>query len=80
MDREVARHVIRASYRGFREICDLLPLLKDQCDEAEYTALAKIIATIGADMQLKLNQHFYDRFPGLREEVHGTVDKYGVLL
>ncbi len=80
MDREVARHVIRASFRSFGELTDLLPLLKAQCDPEEYKVLAKMIASIGAEASLTLNKHVFAAFPGLEDEFQASIDKYGRIL
>ena len=44
MDRDVARHVIRASFQATRELTSLIPVLKEHAPSDEYRDYARRIA------------------------------------
>jgi len=80
MDRDLARHVIVASFRSFRELTMLLPLLKEHCDAAEYEIFAKAIAAVGVEIQMEVRKKAFALYPDLEQEIQGKIDKYGALI
>ncbi len=77
MDINIARHVIRASFRGGRELENLLGLLKEHCDGSEYKTYAAAIAAAIASIQLEIVDRVVSSHPALGEEVEATISKYG---
>ena len=44
MDRNLARHIVRTAFRCGGKLEELLPLLKEHCDDAEYGEYRRAIA------------------------------------
>lgn len=77
MDINIARHVIRASFRSGQELENLLGFLKNHCDPSEYKAFATAIATAVASIQLEIVNRVVSLHPGLEDEMENTISKYG---
>jgi hypothetical protein len=77
MDINVARHVIRASFRSGRELEALLGLLKEHCGADEYRTYATAIATAVASIHLEIVNRITSSHPGLEDEIEAVVSKYG---
>jgi hypothetical protein len=77
MDRDVARHVLRVSFRASRELGNLVPLLKEELPAAEYEPLAKGIASAVAEVGFAVMEQVFALHPELRTEVDRQIDQYG---
>ena len=75
MERDLARHIIRTTFRTARELSGLL-LLKQHLDEEEYKAYARRIATAIYTIDVELIDPLYASQPGLKDEVEASLDKY----
>jgi hypothetical protein len=80
MERILAKHVVKAVFQSGGRLEQLLHLLKEQCDEAEYAeyrmAIAKAIHGIGNELLKKA----YSSHPQLEEEIESEIKKYGRVL
>lgn len=76
MNIDVARHVIRALFRSGRELEELIPLLKENCEADEYQVYVKAIATAIASIHLEIGNRVTASHPGLEQEIESTIDKY----
>lgn len=77
MNIDVARHVIRALFRSGRELEDLIPLLKENCETSEYEVYVKAIATALASIHLEIGNRITASHPALEQEIESTIKKYG---
>ncbi len=77
MDINVARHVIRASFRSGRELEALLDLLKAHCGVAEYRTYATAIATAVASIHVEIVNRVTSSHPDLENEIETVISKYG---
>lgn len=64
--------------RSARELQDLLPLIREHCDPAEYEACAKAIASVVAEISLGLQKTVFENNPEVKAEVEEAVTRYGV--
>jgi hypothetical protein len=80
MDRDLASHVIRMSFRSMSEITGLLPLLKAHCTHDEYVEYRNVIAGIAAEISRELMHKIFSLYPDLEDEVDQTIKKYDRLL
>ena len=76
MERDLARHVIRAAFRTARELGALLAPLKQHLDEEEYKAYARRIATAIHTIDVELVDPLYASQPGLKDEVEASLERY----
>jgi hypothetical protein len=77
MDINLARHVVRASFRSGRELEGLLGVLKEHCSASEYKTYATAIATAVASIHLEIVNRITSGHPGLEDEIEATISKYG---
>jgi len=79
MDKELARHVVRETFRGWKFLTDLVPLLKQHCDPDEYAVYKKAIGTISGDISLELLGAIFKAYPDLEKEMEANKQKYGAV-
>jgi hypothetical protein len=80
MEKDLARHIVVASFRSFRELTALLPMLKEHCDNTEYESFAKAIAAVGFEIQMQVRNRAVALYPNLEQEIKTKIDKYGALI
>jgi len=80
MEKELALHVIRTALRSAGSLEELLPLLKEHCDEKEYDEYRMAIATAIYNINNELTSRAFSAHPQLEEEVEIRINKYGRLL
>lgn len=76
MDIDVARHVLRVSFKASRELGNLMPFLKEELPAAEYEPLAKGIASAVAEVGFAVMDRVFALHPELRDEVDRQIDRY----
>ena len=76
MDRDLARYVIRTSFRTTRELGTLLPLLKQHLIEQEYKDYARGIASAIDAVNVALINTTFASHPELKAEVEASMAKY----
>ncbi len=59
---------------------ELLPLLKEHCDEKEYSEYRMAIAKAIYNINNELTKKAFSAHPQLEEEVESKISKYGRLL
>ena len=77
MDINVARYVIRASFRSGQELETLFNLLQSHCDPNEYKTYTTAIATVVASIQLEIVNRIVASHPDLEDEMEKIISKYG---
>jgi hypothetical protein len=80
MEKELAKHVIRAAFQSASRLEDLLPLLKEHCDETEYGEYRMAIAKAIYGIQNELLKKAFSAHPQLEVEIESDINKYGRLL
>ena len=80
MDQELARHIVRVTFRSWGLLTDLIPLIKKHCDTEEYQELSKSIATISGDYSSLLLDKVFAANPGLEKEVEEKIKKFGTVI
>ena len=68
MDKELARHIVRTTFKSSAGLEDLLPLLRHHCAGAI------------ADIHRELTTRVFSTFPELQAEVDRSIQKYGRIL
>jgi hypothetical protein len=76
MDEDVARHVLRVSFRASRELGELVPFLKDELPAAEYEPIGKGIASAIAEIGFAVMERVFADHPELRAEVDRQIERY----
>jgi hypothetical protein len=76
MEIDLARHALRTAFRSSRELRELLGLLKDHCNQAEYAEFSKAIATAIASIQLEVVNRLTAAHPALESEIETIIGKY----
>jgi hypothetical protein len=77
MDRELARHVVTAGFHSASILQDLIPLLKEHCDQSEYNQYLKAIASVSTEVTLEIFDKIFAEYPDLKQEVDAKIAKYG---
>jgi hypothetical protein len=77
MNRDLASHVVAAGFHSASILQDLLPLLKEHCDQAEYDLYLKAIASVSTELSLEIFEKIFAEHPDLKEEVDAKITKYG---
>jgi len=80
MDKELARHIVRATFRSSAGLEELLPLVRHHCGEEEARTYALAIASAIADIHRELTTRVFSTFPELEAEVERSIQKYGRIL
>ncbi len=80
MNRDLARHVATAALRTSTQLTSLLPLLKAQCDPAEYARLLRGVASVCGHISGEILTPVFAEHPDLEKDLEASVDKYGKVL
>jgi hypothetical protein len=80
MDKELARHIVRTTFRSSAGLEGLLPLLRHHCGEEEARIYEVAIASAIADIHRELTTRVFSMFPELETEVERGIQKYGRVL
>ena len=76
MERDLARHVVRAAFRAERELTELLPLLKQHVDAEGYADLARDIAAAVDAINVALLAKVLSAHPDMEAEIDANIRKY----
>ena len=80
MDKELARHIVRTTFRSSTGLEGLLPLVRHHCGEEEARTYELAIAGAIADIHRELTARVFSTFPELEKEVERSIQKYGRIL
>ncbi|MBV8186008.1 MAG: hypothetical protein JOY64_22990 [Alphaproteobacteria bacterium] len=80
MDRKLAKHVAREAFRSGRNLEELLPLLREHCDDGEHDEYRRAIAMAIFAIQNELLKKVFAEHPTLEDEIEGDIRTYGRLL
>jgi hypothetical protein len=80
MDRRLAKHVVRTAFRSGGKLEELLPLLKEHCDDEEYDEYRRAIAMAIFGIQNELLKKVFSDHPTLEEEIESDIRMYGRIL
>jgi hypothetical protein len=80
MERKLAKHIVRETFRTGRTLEELLHLLKEHCEEGEYGEYRMAIATAIHRIQSELLTRAFAAHPGLQEEIELDIGTYGRVL
>lgn len=80
MHKEIAHHIAYESFRISAKLNNLIPLLKENCDNDEYEFLAKKIASISGDIGLELLDYVFSKYPDIKDEIDEKMQKYSMLI
>jgi hypothetical protein len=77
MNIEIAREIVRASFRSTRELGNLILDLKRSLSAEEHQIYAKAIATAIATIQLEVLNKATAQFPELEKEIEEKIEATG---
>ena len=77
MDRDLAKHVASVTIRAISQLGELVPLLKEHCDAAEYEPYLKAIATVSAVASTEMLNKVFSSHPDIEREFEAKISKYG---
>ena len=77
MNIDLARHIVRTSFRVARELQDLQSFLKENCSADEYKEHAIGIARVIDATQVGLLGKAISAYPELTREIDGQIAAYG---
>jgi hypothetical protein len=77
VDRDIAKIILNATYRSGRELADLVPFVKEHCDERDYERISIAIATVLHDLGSTIQQPIYQEHPDVECEIEDRVERFG---
>ncbi len=77
MNRDLAKQVATAAVRTSTQLSSLLPLLKAQCDAAEYARLLRSVASVCGHITREILHPIFAEHPDLEKDFEDSVNKYG---
>lgn len=77
MDRELAKIVLNATFKSGKELADLVPFIKEHCDEGDYERISTAIATILHELDSTVRRPIYREHPDLEREFGDRVARFG---
>ena len=80
MKAELARHIALVAFRSSANLNELLPLIRDHCDEDEYRAYLEGISSITAEVAQQVLKRVYDEHPDIEKDIDKRIEEYGVLI
>ncbi len=80
MDEDLAKHVATATFRAMSELTNLVPLLKQHCNAAEYEPYLKAIASVTGLASSALLHKVFLAHPEIEKEFDAKIAKYGKLI
>ena len=80
MDQKLARHFASVVFKSESQLVDIVHLLKQHCDDAEYKMYSKAIASVAATINLDLLNLIYKNNPEVQKDIEDTLDKFSVLI
>lgn len=80
MDKQIAHHVAYEAFKASSGLANLIPLLKENCDQEEYEMLAKKIASISGDIGIEILRYVFSIYPDIENEIDKKIRKYGMLI
>ena len=80
METELARHVVIVAFRSAALLQELIPLLKEHCDEAEYRSFIEGIAKAIDSINVEVTEKVLSRHLELRSEIENKMSKYGQMI
>lgn len=80
MNKEISRHVVQVAFKSANQLSELLPLLKNHCEDEEYQVLRKAIATVSATIHIEIVNEIFSKDIALKNEVEDKIRKYGKII
>lgn len=80
MENDLAKHVATTIFKTTSQMTELIPLLKDHCDVAEYESYAKAIASVAALASAEILRKIFAEHPDIEREFDRKINKYGKLI
>lgn len=80
MDRELAQLIAKTAFRSGTDLTDMVPMLKEHCEDSEYQTFLRAIATASATIYLEIEKIIFAQYPELENEFGITIKKYGRLI
>jgi len=77
MERDLAKLVAITAFESAAGLNNLIPLLKQRCDEREYRELSLAIATSSAEISLQIINKMFAIYPDMKTEFDAHVQKFG---
>lgn len=80
MNKDLAQHVARVAFRSSADLNDLIPLLKEHCDQEEYAKYLKAIASASAEISTTILARIFSSYPELEQDFEEMIRRYGRLV
>lgn len=77
MNPDLAKHVATTAVRTSTQLTSLLPLLKTQCDSAEYARLLRSVASVCGHISREILHPIFAEHPDLEKDLEESINKYG---
>lgn len=80
MKKELAHHIAYETFRASSMLNNMIPILKQHCDDEEYQLVARKLSRISADMAIELLNYIFKEYPEIKEEIDNKIKEYKTLI
>jgi hypothetical protein len=80
MDKKVGRHLVITALHLSSELSSILPFLKQNVSSDEYLKIITAIASVAAEISIKIVNPIFSEHPEIKSELEADVEKYGKIL
>lgn len=80
MDKDLAKDVATRGFMAMSQLTELLPVLKQHCDEAEYKTFLRAIGAVSASISTEIIHRTFAEHPEIEKEFEAKITKYGRLI
>jgi hypothetical protein len=80
MKAELAKHVAMVSFRSSANLNELVPLLREHCEESEYRQYLDAIAAVSGEIAMRILKPIYAEYPEIEAEIDRRISEYGTLI
>jgi hypothetical protein len=80
MKSELARHIALVAFRSSANLTELVPLIREHCEEHEYQEFLNGISCVAAEIAQQVLRRLYTQHPDIEKEIDRRIEEYGTLI
>ena len=80
MEKKIAKHIVVTAFRCSSKLSSILVVAKDHCTAAEYESVHVAVASVAAEISIKLVNPILHEHPDIGEEIDQEIEEFGRVL
>lgn len=80
MKKEIALHAAIIAFKSSSNLTDLVPFLKEHCEEVEYRKYLEAIGDAIGCIHNKISKEIYEGHPEIKAEIDKRIEDYGFVI